>query len=146
MSSPRSIRLEISTLERLSSYATRHSGVTSASAAARFVEEGLRMDSHPGIVFRDGAAGRRAVIAGGPDVWEVIRVIMETRKAEALLTPIEVLELVSANGGVSAKHVRLAMDYYGEFPGEIDVQIAEAASAEEALRTTFARSNALLGT
>jgi hypothetical protein len=38
------------------------------------------------------------------------------------------------------------MDYYGEFPGEIDAQIAEAASAEEALRTSFARANALRGT
>jgi hypothetical protein len=25
-----------------------------------------------GIVFRDGPAGRRAVVIGGPDVWEVI--------------------------------------------------------------------------
>jgi len=145
MSSPRSIRLETRTLERLSSYATRHSGVTSAAAAARFVEEGLRMDSHPGIVFRNGAAGRRAVIAGGPDVWEVIRVITETREAEASLSPMEILELVSANSGASPKHVRLAMDYYGEFPDEIDAQIAEVVLAEEALRAVFARSNALLG-
>ena len=145
MSSPRSIRLETRTLERLSSYANRHSGVTSAAAAARFVEEGLRMDSHPGIVFRDGAAGRRAILAGGPDVWEVIRVITETSEAEASLSPTEILELVSANSGASPKHVRLAMDYYGEFPDEIDGQIAEAVSAEEALRAAFARSNALLG-
>ena len=103
------------------------------------------MDSHPGIVFRDGAAGRRAILAGGPDVWEVIRVITETREAEASLSPTEILELVSANSGASPKHVRLAMDYYGEFPDEIDGQIAEAVSAEEALRAAFARSNALLG-
>ena len=37
------------------------------------------------------------------------------------------------------------MDYYGEFPDEIDAQIAEVVSAEEALRAVFARSNALLG-
>ncbi len=30
------------------------------------------MDEHPGIVFRDGPTGRRAALAGGPDVWEVI--------------------------------------------------------------------------
>jgi len=43
--------------------------------------------------------------SSGPDVWEVIRVIMETRNAEALLSPIEILELVSANGAVSPRHV-----------------------------------------
>jgi len=146
MSSPRSIRLETRTLERLTSYATRHAGVTGASAAARFVEEGLRMDSHPGIVFRDGPAGRRAVIAGGPDVWEVIRSITDAREAEPGHSPAELLELVSQNSGISAKHLRLALDYYGEFADEIDSQIAEAVSAEDSLRHTSARSNALLGT
>lgn len=33
------------------------------------------MDSFPGIVFRDGPAGRRAGLVGGPDVWEVIEVL-----------------------------------------------------------------------
>lgn len=27
------------------------------------------MDEHPGIVFRSGPAGRRAGLAGGPDIW-----------------------------------------------------------------------------
>ena len=30
------------------------------------------LDRHPGIVFRDGPAGRRAAVVGGPDVWEII--------------------------------------------------------------------------
>lgn len=145
MSSPRSIRLEDRTLERLSSYATRHVGVTGASAAARFVEEGLRMDSHPGIVFRDGPAGRRAVIAGGADVWEVIQAVAATRDSEPTLSRAELMDLVSVNSGVSSKHVRLALDYYGEFSDEIDAQIVEAASAEAALRESYARTSALLG-
>ena len=145
MSSPRSIRLEDRTLERLSSYATRHVGVTGASAAARFVEEGLRMDSHPGIVFRDGPAGRRAVIAGGADVWEVIQAVAATRDSEPSLSPAEIMDLVSVNSGVSSKHVRLALDYYGEFSDEIDAQIAEAASADAAFRESYAHSSALLG-
>ena len=29
---------------------------------------------HPSIVFRDGTAGRRAGLAAGPDVWEVVAV------------------------------------------------------------------------
>lgn len=30
------------------------------------------MEAHPGIVFRDGPSGRRAGLAAGPDVWEVV--------------------------------------------------------------------------
>src|SRR5215210_3264785 len=40
--------------------------------AQRYIDEGMRLDRHPGILFRDGRAGRRAVVIGGPDVWEVI--------------------------------------------------------------------------
>jgi hypothetical protein len=42
--------------------------------AERYVAEGLVMDSFPGLVFRDGPAGRRPALIGGPDVWEVIEV------------------------------------------------------------------------
>ena len=33
------------------------------------------MAEHPGIVFRDGPTRRRAAVAGGPDVWEIIRAV-----------------------------------------------------------------------
>ena len=34
------------------------------------------MEHHPGVVFRSGPAGRRPGLAGGPDVWEVVRVLL----------------------------------------------------------------------
>jgi hypothetical protein len=34
------------------------------------------MDAYPDIVFRDGPAGRRPAVLGGPDVWEVIQVFL----------------------------------------------------------------------
>lgn len=40
--------------------------------AERLIDEGLRMEAHPGVVFRGGPAGRRAVLAGGPEVSDVI--------------------------------------------------------------------------
>ncbi len=36
------------------------------------------MEEHPGIAFRDGPVGRRAALAGGPDVWEVIETLQNT--------------------------------------------------------------------
>jgi hypothetical protein len=50
--------------------------VPKTALADRYVEEGLAMDAYPGIVFRDGPAGRRPAVVGGPDVWEVVQVFM----------------------------------------------------------------------
>lgn len=55
MSLPALERFEPRTLTRLTAYAARHPGLTGSSAAALLVEEGLRMDAHPGTLFREGA-------------------------------------------------------------------------------------------
>jgi hypothetical protein len=44
---------------------------TLSRLAERYVDEGRRMDEYPGIAFRGGPTGRRAALAGGPDIWEV---------------------------------------------------------------------------
>lgn len=38
------------------------------------------MAGHPGIVFKDGPTGRRAALAMGPDVWEVVTYIKESQE------------------------------------------------------------------
>ena len=44
-----------------------------SATAAELLEEAVRMRRAPGVVFAEGPAGRRAVVAGtGLDVWEVI--------------------------------------------------------------------------
>ena len=48
-------------------------GESKARVAERLIEEGLRIEEFPGIVFRSGPTGRRAGIAGGPHVWEIVR-------------------------------------------------------------------------
>ena len=63
------------------SYVSRHPGLTASSVAARLVDEGLRMEEHPGVIFRNGPMGRRATLVGGPDVWEVIRALRSAREA-----------------------------------------------------------------
>lgn len=57
--------------ERLTSYVASYPGWSGSSIANRFVDEALRMEGHPGVIFRDGPTGRRAVLIGGPDVREV---------------------------------------------------------------------------
>jgi hypothetical protein len=103
------------------------------------------MDAHPGVIFREGPAGRRAAIAGGPDVWEVVRAIQLTRAAEPKLSSDDVLETVTENTGVSDKHLQLAIAYYANYPDEVDAILADAERAEVEAAAAVARRHALLG-
>jgi hypothetical protein len=125
------IRIESGTLRALRER-SRQSGEPIVRLAQRYIEEGMRIDRHPGIVFRDGPAGRRAVVVGGPDVWEVV--------AAARTAPERGEDLVGALSeriGVPATRIRIAIRYYAEYPEEIDDFIErveeEAARLEQAL-------------
>lgn len=69
------------------------------------------MEDHPGIVFRDGPAGRRAGLAGGPDVWELIAAVRASD-----LEGDRALEAAADWAGVTSAQVRTAHGYYAEFP------------------------------
>lgn len=51
------------------------------------------MEEFCGIVFRGGPAGRRAVLAGGPDVWELMYTLKsgKARGEEASAATAELL-------------------------------------------------------
>jgi len=87
-----------------------------------------RMDEFRGIVFRDGPTGRRAALAGGPDVWELMAAIKsgKARGVEAISAAAELLDLTDCQ-------VRTAIRYYRAFPDKIDRRITlNTAGADEA--------------
>src|SRR5207248_10699469 len=73
----------------------------------RLIDEGLRMDEHPGIIFRPGPAGRRPGLIGGPDVWEVARVLraIDARGEERIAEAV-------ARTGLDAAQIRAADRYH----------------------------------
>ena len=103
------------------------------------------MDAHPGVSFREGPAGRRAVLAGGPDVWEAIRAIRSVREADPTLTAAETLDLVAASTSLDARMLQVAVAYYSGYPAEIDALITAAQDAESAAEAAVERRQALLG-
>lgn len=92
------------------------------------------MAEHPGVVFKDGPAGRRAALALGPDIWEVVTLAREidARGARAVPVIAETLNLPSTR-------VETALRYYAAYPDAIDAEIAdreaESRSAEEEWHT-----------
>jgi hypothetical protein len=125
VTTPLSIRFDDRLLARLRRRASTTTATTSA-LAQRLIDEGLRMADHPGVVFKDGPSGRRAALAYGPDVWEIIKFVREVdeRGAAALDAAGDALALDS--GLVST-----AVSYYGDYPEEIDAEIADADEASE---------------
>jgi|SRR5580700_1413669 hypothetical protein len=114
---PFSIRMSPRTLERLDVGARRR-GEAKARTAERLIDEGLRMEDHPGIVFRDGPAGRRAALAGGPDVWQVVQAYKEFGSGEGAIAG------AAEWGNLSPAQVNVALRYYGDFSEEVDERIA----------------------
>jgi hypothetical protein len=127
---PFSIRMSETTLDHLGRGARRR-GESRARTAERLIEEGLRMEDHAGIAFRDGPAGRRAVLANGPDVWEVIDTLRgtETSGEDAIAATAEW-------GNLTPGQVRVAVRYYADFTDEIDRWIAN--NRAEAVRARAA--------
>jgi hypothetical protein len=132
--SPSSIRFDPDVLRRLADYASAHPGTSLSSAGNRLVDEALRSNEHPLIVFRDGPAGRRARLVGGPDVWQVIRAVRSARAAEPDLEPKEIVALI-----------RTAIGYWTAYPDKIDMLISRADREEVEARERWQREHQLLG-
>jgi len=114
---PVSLDLDSTTLERLDER-ERETGQSRSELAQRYIEEGLRMERHPGIVFRDGPAGRRPTLRGGPDVWEMVPEIQGVA-----LDDEEEIGAIAAWMAMSTCQVKDAIAYYAEFPEEIDAWV-----------------------
>lgn len=134
-----SIRIPDDTFTRLDEE-SRRSGRTRSELAKTLIEEGLRMEKHPGIMFRAGGVGRRPGLAGGPDVWEVARLLQGLPlTGDALVArAAELMDLHQVQ-------VQRVVRYYAEYRDEIDAWIEmvdeDARLAEDAWR----REQALLG-
>jgi hypothetical protein len=124
--------------ERLKAEAAAR-GESSSALAEELIDEGLRTRRHPLVVFRDGPTGRRAALAGGPDVWEVVGGIVggDVPAAKRVDRAVRVF-------GLRREQVDAALAYYAEFTAEIDAEIAANVAAAEEAEAQWRRRQALL--
>lgn len=134
---PFSVRVDASLIERLERRGVR-SATNKSRLAERYIDEGLRLDDHPGIAFRDGPTGRRAGLAGGPDVWEVVQVVRANRSGQ------RGVRAAAEWGRLSERELRIAMHYYSEFPKEVDERIRRNLDEAEAAEAAWLREQAAL--
>jgi hypothetical protein len=132
------IRIESETLGALRERSAQ-TGEPIVRLAQRYIDEGMRIDRHPGIVFRDGPAGRRPVVVGGPDVWEVIVAVRSApERGEKLI------EALAERMGAPAEKIRVAVRYYAEYPDEVDRWISTVGEEADRLEETLERERSLL--
>ncbi|MSQ27092.1 MAG: ribbon-helix-helix protein, CopG family [Dehalococcoidia bacterium] len=133
-----SVRLDSDTIDRLD-YQSRTSGRTRSDIAKTLIEEGLRMEAHPGIVFRPGPTGRRPGLAGGPDVWEVAQVFraLDSRGEQAISETAELTGLVR-------EQVHIAIRYYAQFQGEVDQWLQRLNDEADRLEAAWLLQQAML--
>jgi hypothetical protein len=105
----------------------------------RLLREGLAVAEHPGIVFKSGPSGRRAALAGGPDVWEIAAAVRQTSGSEARR-----IAAVAKEFGIHQRQVAIALNYAAANLEEIEARIvANDRALDEAERVSFARKRLL---
>lgn len=110
-----SVRLDDRLAERLR-LRSRAAGESLSDRLRRYAEEGARRDEHPLITFRDGPAGRRAGLVGGPDVWEVAMWLDDLDTADSAAE-------LAADGVVARHQIDAALAYRSAYPEEIQARI-----------------------
>lgn len=133
------LRMQEESLASLAGESDRQ-GRSRSELARELIEEGLRMRRHPGIVFRDGVAGRRPALADGPQVWVIARVFRDQEGTfdQKVRTTCELTD--------QPEHkVRDAVMYYMDFRAEIDEWLDRLDREAERAHATWVRDRARLG-
>jgi len=112
-----SIRLDDELRSRLAAQAAEES-TTVTELIERFVREGLACEAHPGIVFKPGPAGRRAALAGGPDVWEIVAALPHVTGSES-----ERVDAIAEQFGIHQRQVVIALNYAAAHRAEIEARV-----------------------
>jgi uncharacterized protein (DUF433 family) len=102
-------------LDREIAHESETRGKSWSAITNELLEEAIRMRRAPGIVFVDGVTGRRAALAGGLDVWEIVATWQQGGKSyEALRQNYPWL---------TEAQLRAALAYYELYPSEIDARL-----------------------
>lgn len=118
----------------------RESGTSAAALYERFIDEGLRHDAHPLIAFRDGAGGRRAVLAGSRlSVAQVIETLLATDGASDVERVRDAAEYLD----IPTSSVLASVRYYAAFKSEVDEWRERAAETAEREHEAWEREQAV---
>jgi hypothetical protein len=138
MATSTSFRISDVARTQLATRAARE-GMTATALLDLLIVEGIDQLDYPGIIFRGPAHDRRATLAAGPDVWEVIARLQELDGSEE-----QRISLLSAESDLHPRLIRIALDYAAEHPAEIRERIERNQAVAERSRGMSQQRQALL--
>jgi hypothetical protein len=133
-----SFRISDATKARLASRAARE-GMTATALLGQLIVEGIDQLDYPGIIFRGPAHDRRAALAAGPDVWEILARLQELDGSEE-----QRITLLSAESDLHPRLLRIALDYAADHADETRARIERNRAMAERSRNTSEQREALL--
>ena len=133
-----SFRISDTARSRLATRAARE-GMTVTALLDQLIVEGIDQIDHPGIIFRGPAHDRRAALAAGPDVWEIVARLQELDGSEERR-----ISLLSAESDLHPRLIRIALDYASEHADEVRERIERNRARAERSRRTSEQREALL--
>jgi hypothetical protein len=133
-----SFRISDTVKARLASRAARE-GMTATALLNQLIVEGIDQVDYPGIVFRGPAHDRRAALAAGPDVWEIVARLQELNGSEE-----QRISLLSAESDLHPRLIRIALDYAADHADEVQTRIGRNRAMAEQSRRTSEQREALL--
>lgn len=93
-------------------------GITVTALLDRMIVEGSDQLDFPGIVFRGPGHDRRAALAAGPDVWEIVSRLQELDGSEE-----HRIATLAEESSVHPRLIRLALDYAAEHRDAVQSRI-----------------------
>jgi hypothetical protein len=138
MAASTSFRISDATKARLASRAARE-GMTATALLGQLIIEGIDQLDYPGIIFRGPAHDRRAALAAGPDVWEIVARLQELNGSEE-----QRISLLSAESDLHPRLIRIALDYAAGHADEVQTRIDRNRAMAEQSRRTSEQREALL--
>lgn len=114
-------------------------GVSATALLERYIVEGIAASAYPGIVFRGPVTGRRAGVAGGPDVWEIVARLRELDGTEEAR-----IRTLAEESTLRPATIRTALRYAADHPEEITGMIERREAAIEQSRRAVAARRELL--
>ena len=138
MAASTSFRISDTARARLASRAARE-GVTATALLDQLIIEGTDQLDYTGIVFRGPAHDRRAALAAGPDVWEVVARLQELEGSEE-----QRISILAAESDLHPRLIRIALDYAAEHSSEVRERIDRNRGMTERSRRMAQEREALL--
>ena len=133
-----SFRISDAAKSRLADRAA-HDGVTATALLDQLIVEGIDQLEYPGVIFRGPTHDRRAALAAGPDVWEVVARLQELEGPEERR-----ITVLSEESELHPRLIRVALDYAAGHACQVRDRISRNREIAERSRATAEEREALL--